>query len=106
MKKFLFLFRGLPSVPEVRTESYGKKWVDYFGLLTQGNHLLSGSPLEADGKVVVGQEVSDFKGEKVDIYGYMLIQAASLEEAVELSKKAPHMALGGTTFVRPCQETP
>lgn len=87
------------------TESYSKKWTDYIGKLAQGGHLESGSPLESGGKVVVGKEsVSDFKGEKVDIYGYMLIKASSLDEAVELSKQAPHMALGGTTIVRPCRE--
>lgn len=107
MKKFLFLFKGLDSDPAQITESYGKKWIDYMGKLTQGGHLESGSPLESGGKVAVGlDQVSDFKGEKVDIYGYMLIKASSLEEAVKLSQQAPHMALGGTTIVRPCRETP
>ena len=105
--KFLFLFKGLGFSPQTVTESYSKKWIDYIGSLTQKGHLESGSPLELGGKVVVGKDsVSDFKGEEVDIYGYMLIKASSLEEAVELSKQAPHMALGGTTLVRPCRENP
>ena len=105
MQKFLFLFKGLGFDSQQVTESYSKKWIDYMGSLVKKGHLISGSPLANGGKVVVGKEVSDFKGEKVDIYGYMLINASSLEEAVELSKQAPHMALGGTTIVRPCQET-
>ena len=106
MQKFLFLFKGLDSNPQEITESYSKKWTDYIGMLAKNGHLESGSPLENSGKVVVGKEVSDFKGEKVDFYGYMLIKASSLGEAVELSKQAPHMALGGTTIVRPCREVP
>ena len=106
MAKFLFLFKGLGYSSQEVTESYSKKWTDYIGNLAKNGHLESGSPLESGGKVVVGKEVSDFKGEKIDIYGYMLINAATLEEAVELSKQAPHMALGGTTIVRPCREVP
>lgn len=106
MQKFLFLFKGLGYSSQDVTESYSKKWTDYIGELVKNGHLVAGSPLDTGGKVVVGKEVSDFKGEKVDIYGYMLIQAPSLEEAVELSKQAPHMALGGTTVVRPCREVP
>ncbi len=107
MQKFLFLFKGLALNPQQVTESYSNKWVDYMGKLVQGGHLEAGSPLEPGGKVVVGQDsVSDFKGEQVDIYGYLLIKASSLDEAVELSKQAPHMALGGTTIVRPCREVP
>lgn len=106
MQKFLFLFKGLGFSAQDVTESYSKKWTDYIGKLAKGGHLEAGSPLETGGKVVVGQDsVSDFIGEKVDIYGYMLIKASSLDEAVELSKQAPHMALGGTTIVRPCRET-
>lgn len=105
MKKFLFLFKGLDGSAQPITESYGKKWVDYMAQLTQGGHLEAGSPLESAGKVVVGKDqVSDFQGDKVDIYGYMLIKASSLEEAVKLSQQAPHMALGGTTIVRTCKE--
>lgn len=105
MQKFLFLFKGLDGSDQPMTESYSKKWADYIGKLVQEGHLEAGSPLESGGKVVVGKDnVSDFKGEKVDIYGYMLIKAASLEEAVVLSKQAPHMALGGTTIIRPCRE--
>jgi hypothetical protein len=65
-----------------------------------------GVPLESGGKVAVGKEVSDFKGERIDTYGYMVVKATSREEAVEMAKKAPHMALGGTTIFRPCREIP
>jgi len=45
---------------------------------------------------------TDLQLQEVDIGGSLLINAESLEDAVEIAQQAPHMALGGTTIVRPC----
>jgi hypothetical protein len=34
----------------------------------------------------------------------MVVSAASLDDAIAIAREAPHMALGGTTIVRPCIE--
>jgi hypothetical protein len=48
--------------------------------------------------------VTDLQLQQEDIGGYLLIRAESMDEAVEIARQAPHMALGGTTIVRPCLE--
>lgn len=50
--------------------------------------------------------VSDHRLQPQDVYGYMMIKAASLDDAIATGRQAPHMALGGTTIVRPCVEIP
>ncbi len=49
--------------------------------------------------------VSDHRLQPQNVYGYM-IKAASLDDAIATARQAPHMALGGTTIIRPCVEIP
>jgi hypothetical protein len=48
--------------------------------------------------------VSDAKLGIPDTYGYMVVSAGSLDAAIAIAREAPHIALGGTTIVRPCIE--
>jgi hypothetical protein len=41
---------------------------------------------------------------ETDIYGYLLVNAASLDEVVGMARQAPHTELGGKTIIRPCRE--
>jgi len=107
MQRFLFLFVGLASPPEddsVQTRDYRQSWVAWMAELASKGILESGLPLAGSGKVVKKDAVADLSLQREDIGGYLLIRANSLDEAVEIAQQAPHMALGGTTFVRPCLE--
>jgi hypothetical protein len=105
--KFMLLFVGLaaPGVAaDAQTQDYMAQWGRYMGALAQEGSLESGLPFEPTGKVVGKDAVSELELGTVDIGGYLLVNAASMDDAIEISRRAPHMALGGTTIVRPCLE--
>jgi hypothetical protein len=107
--KFLFLMRGLPGEPNAgyaQTQAYNHKWGAYMGSLAQRGTLESGAPLQPIAKAVSSASVGDAKLGTPDIYGYMVVNADSLDDAIAIARDAPHMALGGTTIVRPCVELP
>jgi hypothetical protein len=107
MKKFLFLMLGLPAQPDAsdqQTLEYNRRWSEYMGSLAGRGALESGSPLEPWGKTVNNKTVIDTQLATPDTYGFMVVKAESLEEAITIAREAPHMALGGSTIVRPCVE--
>jgi hypothetical protein len=107
MAKFLFLMLGLPGEPNAdddETAAYNRKWRAYMGSLAQRGALESGAPLEATAKAVTSGSVTDAKLGTPDTYGYMVVNGASLDDAIAIAREAPHIALGGTTIVRPCIE--
>ncbi|TMD47904.1 MAG: hypothetical protein E6I86_08120 [Chloroflexi bacterium] len=107
MAKFLFLMLGLPGQPNAgdeQTQAYNRAWGEYMGSLAERGALESGTPLEPVAKAVSSGSVSDAKLGTPDIYGYMVVNAASLADATAIAREAPHIALGGSTIVRPCIE--
>jgi hypothetical protein len=109
MKKFLFLLLGLPGNPNAgdqQTQDYNRKWTEYMGSLARRGALESGAPLEPSGKTVSSTTLTDTRLETPGTYGFMVVNAESLEEAIAIARQAPHMALGGSTIVRPCIEVP
>lgn len=105
MKKFMLFFLGLPAQPQAndaRTKAYNQAWVDWTRGLASLGVLESGLPLEPTAKAVTRDGVTDQPMRAGDVYGYMLINVASLDEAIATARQAPHLALGGTTIVRPC----
>jgi hypothetical protein len=105
MKKYMLFFLGLPAQPQAddaRTRAYNQKWMEWTRELATAGKLESGLPLEPTAKAVTRDGVTDHRLEKQDVYGYMLIKGGSLEEAIATARQAPHIALGGTTIVRPC----
>jgi hypothetical protein len=105
MQTFLMLYLGLTAQSENRdrqTVDYNKQWADYMRELATIGVLESSAPLAPDGKSVQRDMISPVELAQVDIGGYAVIKAESLEAAVELAKRAPHIALGGTTIIRQC----
>jgi hypothetical protein len=105
MAKFLFLMLGLPGQPnadDAQTQAYSRKWNEYMGSLAQRGALESGAPLQPMAKAVTSQSIDDAKLGVPDVYGYMVVNAPSLDDAIAIAREAPHMALGGSTIVRPC----
>ena len=107
MAKFLFLMLGLPGEPNAdddETAAYSRKWGAYMSSLAQRGALESGAPLERVAKAVTSRAVGDAKLGIPDTYGYMVVNTDSLDDAIAIARQAPHMALGGSTIVRPCIE--
>ena len=68
--------------------------------------LESGGPFLGTGKRVDRDGVADLVLDRVDIGGYALVTADSIEDAAEFARQAPHTALGGSTIVRPLMARP
>ena len=109
MSEFTYLYRGRKVFPsQEQTQKNTEKWVAWFKELGAKGHVKEiGHPLEATGKVVNGTEkiIKDgpFAETKDVIGGFSVIQAADLDEAVELSKGCPILDVGGSVEVRPIQ---
>jgi hypothetical protein len=106
MEKFLLLFVGLGAPTEVApsdavTQAYVGQWGAYMGALAADGRLESGSPLQVGGSSVTKHGATPLIPETVDIGGFVLITADSLADAEKVAGQAPHIALGGTTLVRP-----
>ncbi len=105
MAKFLFLFIGLASAPAAeddQTRAYRQQWFDYTASLVEVGKMDSGLPLEPTAIAVKADSMEDRRLETEDVYGYMVVSAESMDEAIATARRAPHMALGGTTIIRPC----
>jgi len=108
MKEFLLVFRrevaaeAQPS-PE-QMQAMMKNWQDWVGSIAAQNKLVSsGNRLAPEGKVIrPGQLVTDgpYVEIKEAIGGYIMIRAASLDEAAGLAKDCPILQVGGNVEVR------
>ena len=109
MKRFLFLMLGLPGDPNAsddQTRAYNQKWVEYMGSLARRGALESGAPLESTGKTVTRTTATETQLASPNVYGYMVVKAPALEDAIAIAREAPHIALGGSTILRPCVDVP
>jgi hypothetical protein len=98
------LYVGLAAAPDAedqQTVDYNQQWTDYMRELATSGALESGAPLQPSGKTVSRDATEDFEPERMDIGGYVIVKAESLEAATEIARRAPHIALGGRTIVRP-----
>jgi hypothetical protein len=110
MNEFLLIFRrdfistGTQPSPE-HLQNMMKDWQHWMGGIAARNQLVSsGNRLSEDGKVVkTGAVVTNgpYVEIKEAIGGYILIRAASLDEAAEISKGCPILSIGGNVEVRP-----
>ena len=107
MSEFLFLFRGSQQSlrsPEQMQRSF-EKWRAWFGDLQQKGILKNPTPLEPGGKLVQGRAKDVHDGPYAEIKdlinGYVLIEAATIDKAVELSKDCPIFNDGGSIEIRP-----
>jgi YCII-related domain len=91
-----------PDATDSQTQDYNRQWAAYLGPLVHEGVIESAAPLEARGKVVDSDSISDLDLKEIDIGGYAIVRAESLAAAVEIARHAPHIALGGQTIVRRC----
>jgi hypothetical protein len=117
MSDFVFLFRSSEAdheenmgTPE-RAQRSMQAWVAWIRELEEKGHLKNpGQPLERSGKVVRPKEkVTDgpFAEAKDLVLGFIVVEAANIEQAVKLAHKCP-MVLGGggSVEVRPVMTSP
>lgn len=109
MKEFLLIFRmdhnqRATNASAEEMQATTKKWMDWIGGIAAQNKLVSpGNRLEDAGKVVrPGKLVTDgpYAEIKETIGGYSIVRADSAEEAAELAKGCPILAVGGNVEVR------
>jgi hypothetical protein len=77
-----------------------REWNAWLTALFKRGIVDSGLPLTNEGVMVTGSDVRRFHESSHDVTGYLIINAHSTEEAVEIGKSAPHIPLGGSTEVR------
>ncbi len=83
MKKFLFLYKGyMTPTPEI-----GKAWMDWFAsvgdaMVDSGNAMSAGVEVTPDSVIPIETGLESFTG-------YSIINANTMDEAVELAKTNP-----------------
>jgi hypothetical protein len=108
MAKFLFIYRGGKDKPEdmapEQIQQMMQVWMNWIQGGTEAGWLIDGgSALGPAGQVVNPDlTVTDgpFAESKELVGGYSMVEAESLEAAVELAKGSPMPAGGGTVEVR------
>src|ERR671930_1093641 len=110
--RYMLIFRGgavsrddvSPSVLQAHLEKW-YAWADELARQGRGN---VGTPLDNGGKAVRGAErvVTDgpYAESKDLVTGAMIIEAVSLEDAVEVARACPTYEFGGSVEVRPVQD--
>jgi hypothetical protein len=104
--EYLFLFRGTLWPKDLSPEEIQNaiaQFTSWFEQLKSDENVKSGHPLEHHGKIVTGRNsVVDgpFAESKEAIAGFFIIQADSLEEAVQIAKNCPSLDNGQTVEVR------
>jgi len=105
MKEYILIFRAnyqdIAGVSAEETRERSNRWMDWIDDLVDQNHLAEGgNHLSPEGKVLRGKGAitnEPYRENKESILGYILILAASLDEAVELAKNCPILAGEGTS---------
>ena len=110
--RYMLIFRGgavsrddlSPSVLQAHVEKW-YRWADELAREGRGN---VGTPLENGGRAVRGPErmVTDgpYAESKDLVTGAMIIDAASLDDAVAVARQCPTYEFGGSVEVRRVQE--
>src|SRR6516225_3791936 len=102
MNDYVLLFRGRNrSLSPEQMQRTMEKWLAWFDELRKADRLKdSGHPLEDTRKVVTGKRriVNDgpFVEAKDLVNGYVVVEAADLEQATELAKGCPTLDGGGS----------
>ena len=106
--EYMLLFRGVrwdKNLSPEEIQNVMSRWIAWFDRLTQEGRAKAGQPLTEKGKIISGkkgQKVVDgpFAESKESIAGYILLQAATLDEAVKIAKECPGLDYGISVEVR------
>jgi hypothetical protein len=102
--EYLLLFRGNHWTEDLSPEENKiAKFTSWFERLKNSGIFKSGDPWEDNDKIVAGRNaVTDdpFAESKQAIAGFFVIQADSVEQAMEITKSCPALDYGQTVEVR------
>lgn len=96
---------GVAQLPDAERQAHMQQWDEWVGRLQADNIFAGGSPLLPMAKTISGKAAVVRDGffvprEEHVIGGYILIKAASLDEAVEIAKGCPSLEMDGVVEVR------
>lgn len=108
VKEFLYIIRGgtekYENASPEEMQIHMQHWQKWMGILAQEGNLIGGQPLMNNGKTIIdgGEKVIDrpFAEGKELIGGYLLITAASIDEASEIAKNCPSFEYDCSVEVR------
>jgi hypothetical protein len=109
MAKFIYIFRGgaaqTPGLSPAEMQAHLKRWYTWADALAKEGRHSGGQPLERSGKTIRGRQrvVTDgpYAESKDLVTGSLVIEAQSIDEAVELASGCPVFEYGGSVEVRP-----
>ena len=113
-RKFMLIFRGgavsREDVSPSELQAHVAKWYAWSDeLARQGRHN-AGTPLDNPGATVRGRDrlVTDgpYAESKDLVTGSMVMEAVSLEDAIEVARSCPTYEFDGSVEVRPVQDHP
>jgi hypothetical protein len=110
--KFMLIFRGgavsRSDLSPRELQAHVAKWYTWSDELTRQGRHIEGTPLDNPGATVRGHErmVTDgpYAESKDLVTGSMIIDAASLEDAIEVARTCPTYEFDGSVEVRPVQD--
>ncbi|WP_339915458.1 YciI family protein [uncultured Brevundimonas sp.] len=104
MSKFVFAYHGGPSsmTPEEGKAHMGK-WMGWMESL--GDAVVDRGLPVGKSKTVGPRGVTDDGGSN-PLSGFTIVQADSIDAAVEMAKRSPHVEVGGTIEIAPALDMP
>ncbi len=108
-KSYMLIFRSedwYKGLPPEQIQQIADNWMAWFNRLKDEGTVVSGAPLETQGRIVSGKGgrvVSDgpFAESKETIGGYFLLNVPGLDEAVAIAQQCPGLPFGIRVEVRP-----
>lgn len=112
MKEFIILFREPDGRKIEHSDSeikaHRENWKNWFAVWGQTGNIARGNALTLNGKIIKGNGsivINDiYKNGTEIIGGYLLLNAADLEEAVEIMKTCPIYEFDGYSEIRELQD--
>jgi len=107
MAKYLFLHFGRPAqldAADDETVAFNERWVAWIGALADQGKLHDGGPLEQIARHVTAETDHPLPVTDLDIHGFLVIEADSLDEAVNIAGEAPNVLAGGSVILRPAAQ--
>jgi hypothetical protein len=115
MEKYMLLFRNstpseesFQSLSPAEMQAELDKWGKWIGGIAAQGKMVSTDALQHAGKLVKGSKhiVSDgpFIESKELVSGFLILEAESFDEAIELSKGCPIYEIEGSVEVRPIMQ--
>ena len=111
MKNYLVLVRGsgpgFANLSEDERNTLYGSWMEYVKSLNESGNWVKGAPLDDSGRLYCGNQdpAEGIVGDAdVSVDGYLLFEAESYEEAIDLCKPCPTFKVGGKVEIRECLE--